>query len=361
MRNIYRVSENSKYQLFGSVECWLEKLVQDIKQAQHYIYIETFRLNDDAAGQILCEALIEQAEKGIEVKLIVDSWGTWKTPLFDRMEKSGISIRYFKKLVFHFQWFSKNHERNHRKIIAIDDHISYIGSANFSKYSFKWRESILRIDDIGLSKIFKLIFLENYKIYKKKFKSPKYKKTITYNGFKIIRETPSIMHQRTRNYFIRLITSAKKQITIITPYFVNGKPIREKLADAVKRGVKVTVIVPKHSDVRSVDFLRDLFLGGLHNKGIDIRYFHKGNLHAKLMLIDDHVFAIGSTNFDYRSFRYMYEINMSGQDEDIAALVFDYIIDTLTECDLFNYGDWAGRPFIEKLIGVSLFPIRKLI
>lgn len=362
MQEILTVSGNDEYCLFTSVKSWIDQLIADIEKAEHYIYIETFRLNDDPAGRQVCEALIKQAEKGIEIKLVLDSWGTRKTPIFQVMEKHGIKIRFFKKLIFNpFGIFKNNHERNHRKIIAIDDRISYIGSANFSKYSFKWRESILRINRQDLAKIFKRIFLENFKIYKKKIKPTKYYKTITFQDFKIIRETPSIIHQKTRDYFIKLIDNAKETIDIITPYFLTGKTFRDKLVNAVKRGVRVRVIIPWDSDVRSVDCLRDLFLGKLHRKGIQFQMYRTGNLHAKLMLIDQNIFSIGSTNFDYRSFRYMHEINLSGTNAEISKLVEQYIAETVKECMYFNYTLWLFRPLHEKIIGWLLYPVRRLI
>ena len=361
MKDIFIHPDDPQYQLYASADLWINRLVEDIRNAKHYIYIETFRLNDDIAGRRICQALMDRAEKGIDIRLIVDSWGTRKTHLFVEMEKKGIAIRYFKKLVFTFHWFGKNHERNHRKIIAIDDKIAYIGSANFTKYSLKWRESILRIENEELPKIFKKIFLENFKIYKKKIKNRKYYKTINHNGLKIIRETPSIIHQKSRNYFMHLINDAKESITIVTPYFVTGKALRNKLCKAVRRGVKVSVIIPLHSDVHVVDFLRDLFLGKLYRNGVDFQMFTKGNLHAKLILIDDKIFSIGSTNFDYRSFRYMYEINLSGNVPDISFLISQYMEDTLSECSPFNYIEWALRPFLQRIIGLLLYPIRKLI
>jgi cardiolipin synthase len=361
MNSHFIYKKHPEYQLFSTTEGWIDCLVQDIKQAKHYIYIETFKFNDDAAGEKVCDALIHQANKGLDIKIIVDSWGTRHSALLVKMQKQGIAVRFFKKIVFSVNLFSKNHKRNHRKIIAIDNNISYIGSANFTEYSYKWRESMLRIQQCDLTETFKHIFLENFKIYKKQIRKRKYYKTITLKNFKIIRETPSIIHQKSRNYFMKLIDHAKESIDIITPYFLAGQPIIDKLGKAVKRGVQVRLIIPKHSDVRSIDFLRDLFLGVLYKKGIKIEFFQKGNIHAKLMLIDRHIFSIGSTNFDYRSFRYMHEINLSGENSVINDLIAEYIEDTLTECEPFCYVKWIERPLHQKIIGILLYPVRKLI
>lgn len=351
--------EHPEYQLFSSPKSWLMQLFNDIKNATHYIYIETFRLNDDLVGNALGELLIERAASGIEIRLIVDSWGTRRSALLNKLEKKGVSIRYFKQLVFSFDFFTKNHERNHRKIVAIDDKIAYIGSANFSKYSLSWRESILRIET-DMAKTFKKIFLDNYKISEKKIKLLKYYKTINLQDLHIIREAPSIIHQKTRNYFLKLIKNAKKSIVIVSPYFITGKALRTKLIHAAKRGVEVTVIIPKHSDVRSIDLLRDLFLGDLHKHGINFQMYKSGNLHAKLLLIDKEIFSIGSSNFDYRSFRHMYEINLSGKESTISGLISDFIEETLADCNKFNKTKWLFRSFFNKLIGILLYPIRKL-
>lgn len=361
MKEVFSYPDHSDYMLFATTGSWADQLVEDIRAAKHYVYIETFRLNDDVVGRKVGEAMIQKAAEGIDVKLIVDSWGTHKSKLMDEMEKGGVSVRFFKKLTITLRWFEKNHQRNHRKIVAIDDHISYIGSANFSKWSLKWRESILRLENYELTKIFKRIFLENFMIYKKKIKRRKYYKTINHDGFKIIREKPSIMHQKTRSYFMQLIDKAKKSVTIVTPYFLTGKAMRVKLAKAVKRGVEVAIILPMHSDVRSVDYLRDLFLGELHRNGVKFKMFKPGNIHAKMVLIDDCVFSIGSTNFDYRSFRYMHEINISGEKPEISKLIKEYMADTLKECANFNYARWILRPLHQKIIGILLYPIRKLM
>lgn len=351
---------NDSYDLFSSPKEWLDKLHHDIVAAEKYIYIETFRFNDDRIGRHIAEALIDQAQEGVEVKLIVDSWGTRKTSLFKRMKRAGIEIRFFRKIVFSILIFSKNHERNHRKIIAIDDKISYIGSANFSEYSLQWRESILRIEGL-IASTFKKIFLDNFKSYKRSIKRRKYYKTIRFNEFLIIREAPSVRHQQTRKYFIKLLNEAKHSFTVVTPYFLPGKMVRKNMMKAAKRGVQVQVIIPQHSDVAIVDYMRNIYLGNLHLHGIDIRLFQNANIHAKLLLVDASLFALGSSNLDYRSFRYMYEINLSGENEEIAYLVRNFIKETLPNCSPFDYTQWLNRPLWQRFFAFLLIPFRRLL
>ncbi len=348
------------YQLFSSPHAWLEALLYDIEQAKQYIFIETFRFTDDIVGKNVAKALIKKVKSGVSVKLIVDSWGTRRTALFKQMSNAGIEVRFFKKIIFSIFIFSKNHERNHRKIIAIDDRISYIGSANFSQYSLKWRESVLRIQG-DIATIFKKIFLDNFRSYKRSFKPRKYYKTIHFKEFLIIREAPSIRHQQTRKYFIKLLNKAQRTFTVITPYFLPGKAMRKKMMLMAKKGVKVQIIIPKRSDVAIVDYMRNIYLGKLHLKGVDIRLYQNENIHAKLLLVDNALFALGSSNLDYRSFRYMYEINLSGKNEKIANLIHQYIEETLPNCTHFDYSKWLKRPIWQRFVALFLLPFKRLL
>jgi cardiolipin synthase len=133
------------------------------------------------------------------------------------------------------------------------------------------------------------------------------------------------------------------------------------MMDAADRGVKVIVIMPKHSDVRLVDVLRNKYLGLLFEKNIHILFYSTGNLHAKCMLIDNDIFSIGSPNFDYRSFRYQYEISLIGSDDKIVGDVRRHMNKTLSECEPFDYEKWKTRPKIERLFEWILLPLRHLL
>jgi phosphatidylserine/phosphatidylglycerophosphate/cardiolipin synthase-like enzyme len=131
--------------------------------------------------------------------------------------------------------------------------------------------------------------------------------------------------------------------------------------DACRRGVKVTVIVPRHSDVLLVDILRNRYLGPLHEKGLQFRYYVPANLHAKALLIDGSIFAIGSPNFDYRSFRYMHEIVLIGREPSIVDQLYSHMHQTLSESIPFDYDKWKSRPRLQLFIEWLLLPFRHLL
>jgi cardiolipin synthase len=161
--------------------------------------------------------------------------------------------------------------------------------------------------------------------------------------------------------FIRMIKAAKEKVCIVTPYFLPGFLLRKAMIDASRRGVDVTVILPKQSDVNLIDVLRNKYLGPLYKSGIQFLFYRPNNLHAKLMLIDDSHFALGSTNFDYRSFRYMYEIMLIGKDKDIAGQISDHIQNTMSDSIPFDFQRWNNRPLINKFFEWLLLPFRHLL
>ena len=130
------------------------------------------------------------------------------------------------------------------------------------------------------------------------------------------------------------------------------------MSDAVKRGVQVTVVIPKSSDVGMVDILRNRYLGMVYKSGVNLMFYDPSNLHSKVFITDENTFCIGSSNFDYRSFRYMHEIVLAGKHPAIAQVLLQHRDETLTAVHEFNYYFWKRRPLIEKFVEVMLIPFR---
>ncbi|MBU2652095.1 MAG: hypothetical protein KKA81_14290, partial [Bacteroidetes bacterium] len=257
-------------------------------------------------------------------------------------------------------FFTKNHRRNHRKIIVIDDNVSYIGSANIAGHSLNWRESVLRMES-PITRSLKKVFLEDFQNYNRYvFNKSSYTRVIKQDGFEIIRDVPSIRKQRVKKRYEYLIKKAQSSVFIETPYFLPGFMLRKALVNASRRGIDINVIIPKHSDIGLVDVIRNRYLGLLYKNKVKIWYFIPCNLHAKIVLVDHNVFCIGSSNFDYRSFRYQHEIILQGSQEPILKLIKDHISNTLLNSEMFEYDDWHNRPFIQKLIEHIFIPFRHL-
>lgn len=338
-------------------------MIDDIEKAQKYIYIETFRVGKDEIGDRFRRALTKRAKDGVEVKILIDYWGAGPIDhdYFEKLIKFGGKVRFFEKIKFNTDLFTKGHRRNHRKLLLIDDHISYIGSTNLTGYNMNWRESVLRMKG-DITETFVKLFNQDFNGYNKYvFHSPYKTKLVKHDSFDILRDSPSITRKPINNRFVKLIKSAKSMVSIETPYFLPGYMLRKTLMDAALRGVEVNVILPRHSDVTLIDILRNKYFGIMYKAGVNFLFYEPNNLHAKLMLIDKKIFAIGSSNFDYRSFRYMYEIMLIGDNRDIAKQVNTHMKKTLSDSKPFDYQKWRNRPLINKFFEWILLPFRHLL
>lgn len=351
----------STYKLFNDPWNFYNSMLEDIEQAKKYICIEVYKYGSGNIGERFRNVLIKKAKQGVVVKLLLDSWGTSvSTAFFKELVDAGAEVRYFKKIKFFFDFFTKNHRRNHRKLLIIDDNITYMGSANIAGHSLNWRESVLRIEGF-LTKSFKHIFLEDFELYNRYvFNKASFTRLIRAGGFEILRDVPSITRQRIKKRYEWLIKQAKKSVYIVSPYFLPGFLLRKAMINASRRGVEVNVIIPRQSDIGLVDVMRNRYLGMLYRNNVKIWYFLPTNLHAKMVLVDDKTFVIGSPNFDYRSFRYQHEVALQGTNEGIKHYITEFISETLENSEAFNYDEWLKRPFIQKFIESIFIPFRHL-
>ena len=337
-------------------------MLRDIEHAEKCVYLEIYRFNNDAIGIRFRNTLLRKAREGVKIKILVDSWGTRVRPQFFKdLTDAGVEVRYYKKIKLFVDFFTKNHRRNHRKMLLIDHRISYIGSANISEYSLNWRESVLRVTG-GITQELEKVFKHDFTNYNKyQTKKGSFLKILNRDGFTIIRDFPSIRSQKIMRYYLDAIRKARNEVLIESPYFLPGYQMRRAMMKAAQRGVNVTVIMPMHSDVRMIDVLRSRYLGPLYENGIKILFYREENLHAKNVLVDREWFAVGSANFDYRSFRYQHEIMITGEHQFLANQLYDHINTTINNSVTFSYQAWIARPRIQKLFEYILLPFRHLL
>ncbi len=336
-------------------------MLDDIENAKESIWIETYKYGNDAIGEKFRDELARKAKKGVKVRLLIDSWGaSVSDSFFADLIKYGGEVRFFKKIRLTYDGFTKNHRRDHRKLLIIDNSIMYIGSANIAVHSVNWRESVLRIEE-EITLKFKTVFNASWRIFNKYFYDKiAATRPIHYNSFEILRDVPTTVIQPTRKKILYLIKKAESEIIIETPYFLPGSAVRKALMDAVARGIKVKIISPLHSDVTLVDILRGRYFGELYKNGVEILLYVPKNLHAKIFTVDQSIFIIGSSNFDYRSFRFQHEINLLGKDRTIMDLIKNHVKKTIDDCEKFDFEKWTKRSMIQRIVERLLIPFRHL-
>jgi cardiolipin synthase A/B len=339
-------------------------MLNDIVRAKQFIYLETYKFANDYIGIKFRDALTRKAHQGVKVKVLIDSWGRGPVSesFFEEMIRYGGEVKFFEKIKINSDIFTRGHRRDHRKMFIIDDQIFYMGSMNITGYNINWRELVLRGNG-EMAMIFRKVFLQNFEAFNPYIIRNKltYTKTLKYGDFELVRDVPSIPLQRLKKKYVQLIKKAELQVVIETPYFLPGFLLRKAMIDAAKRGVDVKVIMPKHSDVRMIDILRNKYLGMLYKNKVKLLFYVPHNLHAKLLTIDNRIFSISTANFDYRSFRYQYEMALIGKDPEILRQLQEHIQETLNNSEDFSYDAWLKRPLIEKIFERILVPFRHLL
>ncbi|MFO7977417.1 MAG: phospholipase D-like domain-containing protein, partial [Bacteroidales bacterium] len=246
--NNMTVSQDLQIKMYNDPLHFYTAMLHDIQGATESIYLEVYRFRNDPLGIRFRDNLLKKCREGVKVVLLVDSWGASSGhSFFQEIVAAGGSLCFFKKIRLTWDAFTKNHRRDHRKILVIDNHITWLGSANIVGYAFNWRESMFRYKgDIALK--FRQVIIENFKIHNKYFYDKlAYTRSIHYNGMEILRDVPSLTHQPIKKKFLELISKASREIMIETPYFLPPGSLRKALAEASRRGVKVMIFIPRKS------------------------------------------------------------------------------------------------------------------
>jgi cardiolipin synthase A/B len=301
-------------QLLVGFDSFWTSAARDISAARGHVFVQTFSFEGDSIGKKLAQTLVNS--HAADKKILVDSFSkivlsdkflyapvNWlKRELRDeareteRLHKTlasaGVQIRYGNSFGFSPR---RCLTRNHKKVIVIDDRVSYIGGFNFSEHNASWHDMMVRIEDRETAEFFREDFLAAWKGEGKAT-------TKRINGL----ELHTLDGRSNRSAFekvLRLIDSAQASIFIESPYITS--PFYDRLREARSRGVSVTIVTPK---ANNWSYFADYARWEAARCGIDLRLFKNGMSHLKAMLIDDRYLIAGSSNFDFLSYRIYQEI-----------------------------------------------------
>lgn len=366
------MDSNNTFHVFSEPLKAFSDVFTKLEKAKKSIYIETFELKNDSVGKELIQILIEKS-KIIPVTLIVDDRGLGILPkkVKQKIKNSNIEYLIFNPWFVHIKklrlkrLFSNMLHTNHRKLTIIDDKIAYVGGVNYSGKEINWRDIFVRIkgplvNQLILAskemkgivskkrherrKIFSQLSRKNKKfddkvirqipqiwaLTKSKNKTTNKSKNKTKNTIskdiksknikKISKQILSKRHHTLTTSLIREIKKAKKEILITTPYFVPPLQLLIPLHNAIKRKVKITILVPRKSDGKMSSILTRHFAFVAYKENINMFLLPKMT-HAKYVIIDDKYCSFGSANLDYQTWFHNYELNIGSKNEKLIKQV----------------------------------------
>ena len=364
-------------------------LLRDMAKAKHHIHIDSYIFNDDELGNMIADALIDKAKEHVEVRVIYDDVGCWdvKGSFFERMRDAGIEVHGFMPVKFP-AFTSKVNYRNHRKLCVIDGKIGFIGGMNIATRYVRgkkkrskrqeagskrvlWRDTHLRIQGGGVYGIQRAFlvdwyFVDRTLISDHSYYPPIYEEcgmrnveceTKSEEGgtgsdciVQIVTSSPISEWPDIMQGYIRILLEAKKYVYIETPYFLPTEPVLLAMRTAALTGVDVRVMIPYKTDAKLVEWASRSYVHEVVSAGVKIYLYQKGFNHSKLLVSDDSMCTVGSSNVDFRSFENNFEGNAFIYDRDMALRMKEvYMNDVKDSVLLDDVENLNHRPFLKRL------------
>ena len=288
--------------------------------------------------------------------------GCWKVKdsFFERMREAGIDVHSFMPVRFP-AFTSKVNYRNHRKICVIDGRVGFIGGMNIAKRYVKgtgkqkWRDTHLRIEGGGvyaLQRAFLIdwYFVDRTLVSNRKYYPPVDSKIRNNCLVQVVTSSPIAPWPDIMQGYVRILLQAQKYVYMETPYFLPTEPVLFAMRTAALAGVDIRLLMPRHSDARMVEWASRSYLMEAIEAGVKVYLYTGGFNHSKLLVSDDNLCTVGSTNVDFRSFENNFEANAFFYDEEMAQRIKRiYLKDESSSILVDDVAYFVRRPFLKRL------------
>lgn len=333
------VYPNTDTQFFPSGESMWESMLRDLRQAQKFIFLEYYIIEEGLMWESILEILKEKVLEGVEVKILYDDIGCMATLPGDfaaRLRQLGIEAHKFNKVIPRLTVAYNN--RDHRKILVIDGQIAYTGGINLADEYINhiqrfghWKDSGLRLDGPAVKAMTRL-FLTTWYINRGEISDfdQYHLENQESEGQGLVLPygsgpKPIFRTQVGKKVYQNLISQATDFIYITTPYLIMDYNLTEDIKNAAMRGVDVRIVTPFIPDKKLIQLVTRGAYPDLLSAGVKIYEYRPGFLHSKQMIVDDDMAVVGTINLDYRSLVHHYEnAVLLYQTPSIAAIRSDF-------------------------------------
>ena len=361
---------HTQTEYFSSGEAYCKKMLEDIANAEEFIFLEYFIIEKGVLWEQLLDLLTKKASQGLDVRVIYDDIGTiTRLPRNypQQLEELGIRCAVFSP--FHPILTTRFNNRDHRKITVIDGYISYTGGVNLADEYINeverfghWKDNGIRLCGPATAS-FTVMFLSMWDYLTRGHtetsqflsKSIEY---LDYNGIvQPFSDSPIDGEAVSESVYRNLIGQATKSVYIFTPYLVLADELQSAICNAAKRGVAVHIITPQTPDKWYVQALGRASYHTLVNARVHVYEYTPGFVHSKAILVDDAYAVVGTINMDYRSLYLHFECGVwLYQTPCLQSLKEDFLLTIQNSSVEITQENLSQVPLIQKL-GRSLLRI----
>ena len=321
-------------QLLADSNAAIDAMVADIDAARDHVHVLFYIWLTDHNGSRIADALKRAVNRGVRCRAMVDDLGSrslLRSEQWRSMQAAGVKLGVALSISHPLLRapFRRIDLRNHRKIVVIDNAITYCGSQNCADPEFRvkakfapWVDALMRFEGPIAQQNQRLFVMdwmsatnENLEeLVRQSLRAPQ-------PGFaaQVIGTGPTVRFSAMPELFAALIYAARQELIITTPYYVPDESLQNALCSSAYRGVKTTMILPARNDSWIVGGASRSYYADLLAAGVVIREYPDGLLHTKSLTIDGEITLIGSANMDRRSFELNYENNILLHDAELTA------------------------------------------
>lgn len=352
------VPGNDVHALFDGDEIF-PPMLEAIHAARTSIDFESYIYWSGPIGQRFADALTERARHGIPVHVLLDWMGSTKmdASLVEQLKRAGVQVyRYHPP-----SWYDigRLNNRTHRKLLVVDGRVAFTGGVGIApewtghaQDPDHWRDTHFKVEGPVVSQM-QAVFLDNWiKVSGEALHGEAYFPMLAAAGSvpaQMFSSSPTGGSESMELMYLLSITAAARTIDLSAAYFVPDELSRNALLAALKRGVRVRIIVPgKHIDSETVRLASKAEWGELLAAGAKISEFEPTMFHCKVMIVDGLLVSVGSTNFDNRSMRLNDEATLNVLDAAFAGAQTAAFEADLKRSVPYTYEQWLRRPWAEK-------------
>jgi cardiolipin synthase A/B len=353
-------TEGNRHQALLNGDEIFPPMLAAIRAARTSITFETYIYWSGEIGSEFATALAEQAHRGVKVHVLIDWIGSAKMDesLMQQMTAAGVQIRKFHPP--HWSHLARLNNRTHRKLLVVDGRVAFTGGVGIAPQwtgraqdPDHWRDTHFQVEGPVVAQM-QAVFLDNWiKVSGEVLHGPDYFPALAPVGrgaSQVFSSSPTGGSESMQLMYLLAITSASRSIDLSASYFVPDKLAVHALTEAMRRGVKLRIIVPgEHIDSDTVRSASRATWGPLLEAGAVIAEYAPTMYHCKVMIVDRLLVSVGSTNFDNRSFRLNDEATLNVLDTDFAMQQTAVFENDLRHSRPISLAQWRARPWREKL------------
>lgn len=328
-------------------------MLDDLEKAEEFIFLEYFIIDEGYMWGNILSILERKAKEGVEVRVMFDGLNAFARLPYDyprRLERLGIKAMMFAPI----RPFVSTHynNRDHRKILVVDDRIGYTGGINLAdEYIGRrivhglWKDNALRLEGEAVSGL-TLTFLSTWNAIGRDGRYEEYLKRSRLPGsglFIPFADSPLDEERVGESVYQMMLGNARSYCWIMTPYLILDGELEDSISRAARRGVDVRIVLPHVPDKKYAFALARTHYRALLDAGVSIYEYTPGFIHSKVCLRDDGNAVVGTINFDYRSLYLHFENAVYLSDRATAAAIREDFLRTFEVSEKIDAESWRNR------------------